>query len=122
MVIAGERSRRGAGGLGSIITLVLFLAALYYGVNIGKVYLRYYQLRDAMRAQARLASTLQDEVIAQRLRQLADSLFPGSPPRFTITRSGQPNLIVIETQYSDRVELPFFRRTFVMRARAEEPL
>jgi hypothetical protein len=102
--------------------LLLFIAALYYGVNIGQVYLRYYQLVDGMRTQARLAPSLQDDVIYRRLSEQADSLLPGGSPRFKITRGGHPNRIVIETEYTDRVNLPLFKHSFVLRPRAEEPL
>jgi hypothetical protein len=117
-----RRPRKGAANLGFIISLALFAAALYYGVNIGQVYLRYHQLLDGMRSQARLASGLQDEVICRRLGEQADSLFPAGSPRFKITRGGHPNRIVIETEYDDRVNLPFFKYTFVMRPRTEERL
>jgi hypothetical protein len=116
------RSRRGAGGLGCVVSLLLFGAALYYGLNIGQVYFRYYQLRDLMRSQARLAPSLQDDVIYRRLGAQADSILPGRHPRFKITRGGNPSRIVIETEYRDQVDLPLFKRTFVMRPRAEEPL
>jgi hypothetical protein len=116
------RSRRGGGGLGCLVSLILFAAALYYGVNIGQVYLRYYQLVDGMRTQARLAPSLQDDVIYRRLSLQADSLLPGRPPRFKITRGGHPNRIVIETEYADHVDLPLFKHTFIMRPRAVEPL
>jgi hypothetical protein len=122
MVNRGRTSQRGAGGFGCLFSLLLFAAALYYGVNIGQVYLRYYQLIDGMRAQARLAPSLQDDAINQRLGLQADSLLPGGRPRFKITRGGHPNRIVIETEYTDRVDLPLFNHTFVMRPRAEEPL
>jgi hypothetical protein len=95
---------------------------LYYGVTIGQVYLRYNQLLDAMRSQARQASSLEDEVIYRRLGEHADSLFPAGSPRFKITREGHPNRIVIETEYDDHVNLPFFKYTFVMRPRTEERL
>ena len=113
---------RGAGGLGCIISLVLFAAALYYGVNIGQVYMRYYQLRDGMRTQARLAPSLQDDVIQRRLTAQADSLLPGRRPQFKITRGGSPKKIIIETTYSEKVELPLFKHTFVLHPRAEERL
>ena len=122
MVTAGARSRRGAGGLGCVLSLLLFGAALYYGINIGQVYFRYYQVVDNMRSQARLAPSLQDDVIYRRLEAHADSVLPGRPPRFTITRGGHPNRIVIETEYRERVDLPLFKHTFVLRPRAEEPL
>ena len=41
---------------------------------------------------------------------------------FKITRGGRPNLIVIETEYTDQVNLPLFKHTFVLRPRAEEAL
>jgi hypothetical protein len=122
MVKPWPSSRLGSGGFGFLFSLLLFIAALYYGVSIGQVYLRYYQLVDGMRTQARLAPTLQDEVIDRRLSQQADSLLPGGAPHFKITRGGHPNRIVIETEYIDRVNLPLFKHSFVLRPRAEEPL
>ena len=122
MVTPRQRARCGAGGLGCLVSLVLFAAALYYGVNIGQVYLRYYQLMDGMRSQARLAPSLNDDVIYRRLSAQADSLFPGKAPRFKITRGGHPNRITIETKYTDQVDLPLFKHSFVMHPRAEEPL
>jgi hypothetical protein len=115
-------SHRGAGGLGCLVSLVLFATALYYGANIGQVYFRYYQLVDEMRTQARLAASLQDDVISRRLSVKADSLLPDGPPRFKISRGGQPQRIVIETDYTEQVDLPLFKHTFVMHPRAEEPL
>lgn len=122
MVSSGRTSRRGAGTLGCMFSLILFAAALYYGVNIGQVYLRYYQLLDGMRSQARLAPGLQDDVIYRRLDAQADSLLPGTTPHFTITRTREPRRIIIETEYTDQVDLPLFKHTFVLRPRAEEPL
>lgn len=122
MVRPGRSSRRGAGGLGCMFSLVLFAAALYYGVNIGKVYLRYYQLLDGMRSQARLAPRLQDDDIYRRLDAQTDSLLPGATPHFTITRTIEPKRIIIETEYTDQVDLPLFKHTFVLRPRAEGPL
>ena len=122
MVTRRLSRRRGASGLGCILSLLLFGAAVYYGINIGQVYLRYYQLVDNMRSQARLAPSLQDDVIYRRLGAQADSILPGRHPTFRITRGGHPNRIVIETEYRDHVDLPLFKHTFVMRPRAEEPL
>ncbi len=122
MVNLPQSRRRGASGLGCLMSLVLFATALYYGINIGQVYLRYYQLRDGMRSQARLAPSLQDDVIQRRLVAQADSLLPGRHPQFRITRGGTPKKIIIETVYSDKVDLPLFKHTFVMHPRAEERL
>jgi hypothetical protein len=122
MVSRRGLSRRGTSGLGCLLSLLLFAAALYYGVNIGQVYLRYYQLVEAMRTQVRFAPALKDDVIHRRLRAQADSLFPAGGPEFRITRGGSPPRIVIQTEYTDKVDLPLFKHTFVMRPRAEAPL
>jgi hypothetical protein len=123
MVTPGGRpSLRGAGGLGCVVSLLLFGAALYYGFNIGQIYLRYYQLLDGMRTQARLAPSINDDVIHRRLVGQADSLLPGGAPAFKITRGGHPNRITISTEYREQVDLPLFKHTFVLHPRAEEPL
>jgi hypothetical protein len=115
-------SRRGVGGFGCLVSLALFVAALYYGFYIGQIYFRYHQLLDSMRTQARLAPTLDDEAIHRRLGVEGDSLFPGRSPRFKITRGGHPNRITITTEYTERIDLPLFKHTFVLRPRAEEAL
>ena len=66
-MVALAPSRRGGTTLGCVVSLVLFLAALYYGVHIGQVYLRFYRLQDAMRFQAQMAPTIDNGVIAPRL-------------------------------------------------------
>ncbi|HEY7482361.1 MAG TPA: hypothetical protein VH680_17750 [Gemmatimonadales bacterium] len=119
-MVARGASRRGGSTLGCLVSLVLFGAALYYGVHIGQVYMRYYQLLDAMRFQAQIAPTIKDNsVIDRRLTAAADSIL-GKTPRFRIDRT--PRRITIQTEYSDRVELPFFKHTFLLRPRAEAPL
>jgi hypothetical protein len=53
---------------------------------------------------------------------VVSALLPGGSPRFQVTRGGRPNRIVIETRYTERVDLPLFKHEFVLRPRAEEPL
>lgn len=119
-MVAHPGGRLGGSTLGCLFSLVLFLGALYYGVHIGQVYLRYYRLQDAMRFQAQLAPTIRDNaVIDRRLTATADSIL-GQQPRFRIERG--PRRITIQTEYSERVELPFFSYTFLLRPRAEAPL
>jgi hypothetical protein len=122
MVSLRRAPRRGAGSLGCLFSLLLFAVALYYGINIGQVYLRYYQLLDGMRTQARLAPSLHDDVIYRRLNAQADSLLTGGSPKFKITRGGRPSRIVIQGEYTDQVDLPLFKHTFVLRPRAVEAL
>lgn len=118
-MVASRGSRRGGSTFGCLVSLVLFLGALYYGVHIGQVYLRFYRLQDAMRFQAQMAPTIDNGVISRRLAATADSIL-GQQPRFRIDRTRRR--ITIQTEYIERVELPFFKHTFQLRPRAEAPL
>ncbi len=113
--------RRGASMLGCILSVVLFLGALYYGVHIGGVYWRYYELLDDMRQQARHADQLTDDAILANLNAKADSILDQTP-EFRLDRGGRPSRITIETEYTETVVLPGFNHTFMLRPRAEEPL
>lgn len=119
--IAG--SRRGSSTTGCLLWLLVFVAALYYGVHIGEVYWRSWQLEEEMKSQVRLAPSLSDSVIMRRLVAKADEL--GLPPeasRISITRDPRPRRIIVRSTYQETVELPFFTRTFTFTPSAEAPL
>ena len=40
--------RRGASSIGCLFSLLVLAAVVYFGVNVGEVYWRYYQYRDDM--------------------------------------------------------------------------
>ncbi len=121
-MVAGRRNRRGGSSLGCLVSLVIFAAALYYGVNIGEVYLRYYRLQDAMRFQASIAPSVRDDrVIQRRLEATADSILGQRIP-IRVERGVNPARIIIRTEYQERVDLPLFHHTFVLRPRAEASL
>lgn len=123
MVTPNLRSRRGTSTMGCLVSLALFIAAVYYGIHVGAPWVRYYQLLDEMRVSARLAPTLSDGVIRRRLEAKVEELgLPDEARKFTITRSGKPRRIVITTQYSETVSAPLFSHTFVYTPKAEEPL
>jgi hypothetical protein len=123
MVMPSLGSRRGGSTSGCLISLVIFVAAVYYGVHFGQPWVRYYQLLDEMRVSARLAPTLSDGVIRRRLEQKAEELeLPEEARKFQITRSGKPRKITITTQYSETVTVPLFSHTFIFTPTAEEPL
>ena len=44
MVTETRRGRRGASTLGCLVAVLLFMAVLYYGVDLGRVYWSYYRL------------------------------------------------------------------------------
>ncbi|HXF95169.1 MAG TPA: hypothetical protein VNI61_03610 [Gemmatimonadales bacterium] len=118
------RSRaRGASSTGCLISLLVFVALLYYGVNIGELWFRYYQYVDEMKTQARLAAALDNETIRRRLQAKAQDLgLPAEAQRIAIVRTASPREIRIEASYSQSVNLPLFRRTFHFRPRATQPL
>ena len=123
MVNLGSQKARGGSTVGCLISLVILVVFVYYGINIGQPWFRYYQLLDEMRVSARLAPSLTDPVIRRRLSAKAEELkLPPEATKFTITRSGKPRMISIETEYSESVHLPLFEHTFIFKPRAEEPL
>ena len=123
MVTGAVRARRGASSVGCLISLLLLVAALYYGVNIGELYFRYYRLLDEMQSQAQLAPSLDDGTIRRRIQAAAQDI--GLPPesqQISIVRRASPREIVIETHYTESVDLPFFNHTFDFHPKATQPL
>ena len=120
-----SRSRRGASSSGCLLSLLLFVAALYYGVNIGEVYFRYYRLLDEMQTEAHLAAGLDDGTIRRRIQAAIEEIgIPDSAgtEQLQVRRSESPRQIVIETRYSEWVLLPFFNHSFSFHPRAAQPL
>ena len=118
-------ARRGASSSGCLLTLLILVAALYYGVNIGEVYFRYYRLLDEMQTQTRVASALDDGTIRRRIQAAVDEIgLPDSAGgrQLLIRRTASPREIVIETRYSERVSLPLFNHSFSFHPRATQPL
>ena len=117
-------SRRGASSSGCLLSLLIFVAALYYGVNIGEVYFRYYRLLDEMQTETRIASGLDDGTIRRRIQAAIEEI--GLPQEagsnLVIRRTAFPREIVIETRYGESVSLPFFNHTFSLHPRATQPL
>jgi hypothetical protein len=122
MVIA---SQRGASSSGCLLSLLIFVAALYYGVNIGEVYFRYYRLVDEMETEAHLSAGLDDGTIRRRIQAAVDEIgLPDSAGggQLQIRRTESPREIVIETRYSETVSLPFFNHSFSFHPRTTQPL
>ena len=116
--------RRGASSLGCLVSLLIFVAALYYGVHIGEVFFRYYRLVDEMDSQARLASAIDNGTIRRRLEAAIQDI--GLPEEaadsLEITRMSDPRKIHIETTYAERVQLPLLDHTFILHPSADESL
>ena len=116
--------RRGASTTGCLLSLLVLVAVLYYGVNIGELYFRYYRLVDEMGTQARVAAALDDGTIRRRI--VAEIQRIGLPDdasgNLQITRTATPRQITIQSEYAESVHLPLFDHTFVFRPKVTEPL
>jgi len=122
--MVNARGRRGASTTGCLVSLLILVAVLYYGVNIGEVYFRYYRLLDEMKTQARLAAALDNGTIQRRIQAAIQNI--GVPEEagaeLTITRRLSPREITIETSYRESVHLPLFDHTFRFHPKATAPL
>lgn len=113
-------TRRGRTSPGCLILLVLLGVGAYIGVNVGELYWRDYQFRDAMRQQIRFASQMSDQKIQANLAMFADSL--GLPDdagdNLSIDRT-RDGTMTITSEYDQRVQLPIFARTFHFKPKAD---
>ncbi|HEU5218069.1 MAG TPA: hypothetical protein VFU23_05385 [Gemmatimonadales bacterium] len=115
MVTGSRRGRRGASTLGCLVAVLLFMAVLYYGVDIGRVYWSYYRLVDEMETSARFAQTQPDDQIQKHLIGIAQDLsLPAEAQRFTIKRTEHPPIVTIRTKYSVDIDLPFKRKRLTL--------
>jgi hypothetical protein len=115
------RERRGASSLGCLLSLLIVAVILYFGVNIGEVYWRYYQYEDDMRQQVRFAAHKTNDAITDELRAQADSLsLPEAAGEVTVRRS--QTMISVESEYYETVELPLYARDLLFHPHAEGPL
>jgi hypothetical protein len=111
-------SRRGISTLGCLFLLLLASAAGYFGVNIGEVFFRFYQYKDAMRQEVRFAAHNSDAVILRHLRAQADSLgLPEAAGEVTLQRDGRH--IEVESEYYEHIELPLMVREVRFNPHAE---
>lgn len=111
-------TRRGSSSLGCLFSLLVLAAIVYFGVNVGEVFFRYYQYKDAMRQEVRFAAHNSDAVIVRHLRDMADSLsLPEGASNVTVQRDGRH--IEIEAEYYEHVELPLTVREVYLNPHAE---
>ncbi len=97
--------RHGRSSLGCLFTLLMIAAVLYFGINAGEHYWRFFEYQDAMRQEVRFAAHNGDPVILRHLRTKADSLeLPEAAGEATVQRDGRH--IEIESEYYVHIELP----------------
>jgi hypothetical protein len=113
--------RRGASSLGCLFTLFVVAVVVYYGINIGEVYWRFYEFQDDMKQDVRFANNMSTAKILQHLRARADSLgLPEDAQDITIKRTLKE--ISIDAEYTEYIELPFKVKERVFRPHAEGSL
>ena len=121
MVIRTRRPTRGASTLGCLFSILILLAVLYYGMDIGKIYWSYYKLIDEMGTSARFAETQTDDQIMKHLVGIAQDLsLPPEAQRFNIQRLDHPKTVVISTRYTVTIVLPFKKKVVVLTPSAVE--
>lgn len=120
MVSQAGRSRRGASTLGCLMAILIFMAILYYGVDIGKTYWTYYRIKDEMETSARFAQTQPDDQILRHLIGVSQDLgLPAEAQRFVIRRTEHPPLVTIRTSYTVDVVLPFKKKRVTLKPSVE---
>ena len=98
--------RRGASRLGCLLQIVVLVSIIYFGFLAGEEALSYYRFKDAMKNEARFASTRSDQEIRRRLRAFTDSVkLPAAAKEINIVREG--NQIRIWSEYDQIFKLPF---------------
>jgi hypothetical protein len=104
--------RRGASRLGCLLQIVIVAALIYFALLAGEDALAYYRFKDAMKNEARFASTRSDQEIRRRLRAFTDSVkLPPAAKEINIVREG--NGIRIWSEYDQIFELPFKKTRIV---------
>ncbi len=103
---------RGASRMGCLFVVLIVVAVVYFGLPIGRMYIRYYRMENEMKTQARFAPSIDDGAIQRRLLQTVDDL--GLPlearRRLRIRRTRRPREIVISTSWEETIVLPFYTR------------
>ena len=110
--------RRGVSSLGCLVLLLLAAAAIYFGINIGEHYFRFYQFQDSMRQEVKFAAHNSDALILRHLRERADSLgLPEAAGEVTLQRDNRH--ITLESEYYVHIELPAMVREVRFNPHAE---
>lgn len=112
-------SRRwGRSAFGCLFSILLLVTAVYFAVNVGEPYLRYYRFLDGMKQEARFSARFTDDQIQARLAALADSLgMPEAAGRVRVRRD--PSRISLSSSYYERVEMPLIVRDILFSPQAE---
>ena len=112
------RRRLGRSNFGCLLSLLLSVTAVYFAVNVGEPYLRYFRFVDGMKQEARFSARFTDDEIQRRLSALADSLgLPEAAGKVRVRRAS--NRISLSSSYYERVEMPLIVRDILFTPQAD---
>ena len=98
-------NRPGISRVGCLFPLLILALAVYFAMDFGEAYFRFYQFKDAMGQEARFSTDKTDAQIATRLSALADSLeLPPGAELVTVDRT--TTTITISSDYDEIIRLP----------------
>ena len=100
--------------LGCLASLVLGIAAVYYGIDYLQVRLKAYQMQDQVTEQATFASVVDDNTIRRRLRETATRLDnPITGGLWEVRRVQLPEgrRMIIRGEYTDSLVFKPFKKT-----------
>ncbi len=115
------KGRPGKSSLGCLFTLLIVTAVVYFGLNIGGAYWRYYEYTDDMKQELRFNSLRPDSVMREHLWADADSLgLPEDAKEISIQRYPATRTIRMSADYTEMIELPLTVRAFSFHPHAED--
>jgi hypothetical protein len=111
--------RRGASALGCLVSLFIVAVIAYVGVELGRIYWRYYQFQDDMRQEVRFGNQRTNEQILSHLKASADSLgLPDEAKDITISRAN--GALSVEAEYTEEFQLSVYKRDIPFHPHAED--
>jgi hypothetical protein len=118
------RNRRGKTRLGCLFSLMIAATVGYYGVDVGDILFKRWQLIEEMKAQAGFATNIDDVAIRRRLVRKIESLGIPNAARsnLRIQRTYRPREIIISTAYEVTFILPFTTRADTLNLEIRSPL
>ena len=118
------RNRRGKTRIGCLFSLLIVATVGYYGMDVGTIFFKRWQLIEEMKAQAGFAPSIDDGAIQRRLHRKIENLDLHSAARanLRIRRTMRPRQIVISTSYPVTFVQPFYARVDTLNPVVKRPL
>jgi hypothetical protein len=120
MFVAGNRS--GKIKVGTLIGLVVLVAAVYYALEFRGLYWRQYKLEEVVEQQLAYAGQLSDDAIRESLlAEIAGLGLPGEVLSFHFRRIPQPQALEVSISYVETVNLLFTTKKMPMSLQIRRP-